>query len=57
MCCQPRPWLVSLAEGAGKFAIAVLRKKPKAWRETDADLAGWCGRWAWHWARLSDGGD
>jgi hypothetical protein len=46
-----RPEYKSLAEGAGKYAVSVIRATPKKWRDTDAELAGWCARWAWHWAR------
>lgn len=50
-----RPWLVRDAEGAGRYAVAIIRKPAKKWRDTDADLAGSCARWAWHWACLAVG--
>lgn len=45
-----RPWLKDLAEGAGKYAIYFIQKKPKKWLESDAEMAGWCAKIAAHWA-------
>jgi hypothetical protein len=50
-----RPWLASLAEGAGKFVITTIRKPLKKQRPEDADTAAWVARWAHHWAALATG--
>jgi hypothetical protein len=50
-----RPWLQKDAEAAGKFAVAIIRKKRRQWRDDDAATAEYCARWAAHWGRLALG--